>query len=195
VTHHPTWFGARWCPRALAVVAATAALILGAASAAQAHNILIGTSPAGGSIATVVPAQVTLTFIEPALALGTEIIVTGPAGQEQSGATVLVNNTVTEHLLPGSPAGAYTVIWRATSADGHPVSGKFSFTATSPSPGQHSSATPATASSTSAPASVSGQSTTLWWALAAALVVVLLVVFIRTRKPRTTPHDERDPES
>ena len=197
MTHHPTRFGARWCPRALAVVAATAALILGAASAAQAHNILVGTSPAGGSTATVVPAQVTLTFNEPALALGTEIIVTGPAGQEQSGATVLVNNTVTEHLLPGSPAGAYTVIWRATSADGHPVSGKFSFTATSPSPGQHSSATPATASSTSALASVSGQSTTLWWALAAGLVVVLLVVvvFIRTRKPRTTPHDERDPES
>jgi copper resistance protein C len=194
VTHYPTRFGARWCPRALAVVAATAALILGAATAVQAHNILVGTSPAGGSTATVVPAQVTLTFNEPALALGTEIIVTGPAGQEQSGAAVLVNNTVTEHLQPGSPAGPYIVIWRVTSADGHPVSGKFSFTATSPSPGQRSSATPATSSSTSAPTSVSGQSP-LWWVLAGGVLVLLLVVFIRTRKPRTTPHDERDPES
>ena len=194
MTYHPTRFGARWCPRALAVVAATAALILGAATAVQAHNILVGTSPAGGSTATVVPAQVTLTFNEPALALGTEIIVTGPAGQEQSGAAVLVNNTVTEHLQPGSPAGPYIVIWRVTSADGHPVSGKFSFTATSPSPGQRSSATPATSSSTSAPTSVSGQSP-LWWVLAGGVLVLLLVVFIRTRKPRTTPHDERDPES
>jgi methionine-rich copper-binding protein CopC len=174
-------------------VLAAAALLLGSATAAQAHNILVGTSPADGSIAKVVPAQVTLTFNEPALALGTEIIVTGPAGQEQSGAAVLVNNTVTEHLQPGSPAGPYAVLWRVTSADGHPVSGKFSFTATSPSPGQRPTATPTT---TSTPASVSGQSASLWWALAGGVVVLLLlVVFIRTRKPRTTPPDERDPES
>jgi len=191
---HPHLVRARWCPRALAVVLAVGALLVGSATAAQAHNILIGTSPADGSTAKVVPAQVTLTFNEPALALGTEIIVTGPAGQEQSGAAVLVNNTVTEHLQPGSPAGPYIVIWRVTSADGHPVSGKFSFTATSPSPGQRSSATPATSSSTSAPTSVSGQSP-LWWVLAGGVLVLLLVVFIRTRKPRTTPHDERDPES
>ena len=185
---------ARWRPRALAVVLAAAALLVGSATAAQAHNILVGTSPAAGSTAKVVPAQVTLTFNEPALALGTEIIVTGPAGQEQNGAAVLVNNTVTEHLQPGSPAGPYAVLWRVTSADGHPVSGKFSFTATSPSPGQRPSATRAT---TSTPASVSGQSATLWWGMAAGVVVLLLlvVVFIRTRKPRTTPPDERDPKS
>jgi len=190
---HPHLVRARWCPRALAVMLAAAALLVGPATAAQAHNILVGTSPSGGFIAKVVPAQVTLTFNEPALAIGTEIIVTGPAGQEQSGAAVLVNNTVTEHLQPGSPAGPYAVLWRVTSADGHPVSGKFSFTATSPSPGQRPSATPAT---TSTPASVSGQSATLWWALAAGVVVLLLlVVFIRPRKPRTTPPDERDPKS
>jgi methionine-rich copper-binding protein CopC len=190
---HAHLFCTRWRPRALAVVLAAAALLLGSATAAQAHNILVGTSPADGSIAKVVPAQVTLTFNEPALALGTEIIVTGPAGQEQSGAAVLVNNTVTEHLQPGSPAGPYAVLWRVTSADGHPVSGKFSFTATSPSPGQRPTATPTT---TSTPASVSGQSASLWWALAGGVVVLLLlVVFIRTRKPRTTPPDERDPES
>ena len=172
---------------------AVAALLVGSATAAQAHNILIGTSPSGGSTAKVVPAQVMLTFNEPALALGTVIIVTGPAGQEQSGAAVLVNNTVTEHLRPGSPAGPYTVLWRVTSADGHPVSGKFSFTATSPSPGRRPSATPAT---TPAPASVSGQPITLWWVLAAgAVMLALLVLFIRTRTPHSTPHDERDPKS
>jgi copper resistance protein C len=196
VTHRPYVFRSRWRPRALAVVLAAAALLVGAATAAQAHNILVGTSPADGSIAKVVPAQVVLTFNEPALAVGTEIIVTGPAGQVQSGAAVLVNNIVSERLQPGSPAGQYTVVWRVTSTDGHPVSGRFSFTATSPSQGQRATATTATNSPTSTPASTSGQSTTLWWVVAGAVVVILLlVVFIRTRSPRTTPHDERDHKS
>ena len=197
MTYHPTRFGARWYLRALAVVLAAAALLVGATTAAQAHNVLVGTSPVDGSIATVVPARVTLAFNEPALALGTEIIVTGPAGQVQTGAAILVNNTVTEQLQPGSPAGPYIVIWRVTSTDGHPVSGKFSFTATAPSPGQRPSTTFAT-SSASAPASVSGQSPVLWWVLAGGVLVLmllLLVLFTRTRKPRTTPHGERDPES
>ena len=190
---HPHLFRTRWRPRALAVALAVAALLVGSATAAQAHNILVGTSPADGSTAKVVPAQITLTFNEPALAIGTEIIVTGPAGQEQSGAAVLVNNTVTEHLQPGSPAGPYAVLWRVTSADGHPVSGKFSFTAASPSPGERPTATPA---ATSTPAAGSGQSGTLWWVLAGGLLVLLLlVVFIRGRKPRITPYEERDPKS
>jgi methionine-rich copper-binding protein CopC len=193
---HPHLLGNRWRPRALAVVLAAAALLVGAATAAQAHNILVGTSPVDGSTAKVVPAQVVLTFNEPAMAVGTEIIVTGPAGKVQSGAAVLVNNTVTERLQPGSPAGQYTVVWRVTSTDGHPVSGRFSFTATSPSQGQRATATTATNSPTSTPASTSGQSTTLWWVVVGAVVVVLLlVVFIRTRSPRTTPHDERDHKS
>jgi copper resistance protein C len=193
---HPHLVRARWCPRALAVVLAVGALLVGSATAAQAHNILIGTSPADGSTAKVVPAQVTLTFNEPALALGTEIIVTGPAGQVQRGAAVLVDNTVTEHLQPGSPAGPYAVLWRVTSADGHPVSGKFSFTATSPSPGQRPSVPPATNSLASTPAREPGRSLVLWWGMTAGVLILLpLVVFVVTRKPRVTPPDERDPES
>jgi copper resistance protein C len=178
------------------VVVLAAALLVGAAAAARAHNILVGTSPADGSIAKIVPAQVTLTFNEPALAVGTEIIVTGPAGQVQTGVAVLVNNTVTEHLRPGSPAGSYTVVYRVTSSDGHPASGRFSFSATSPSSGQRPTGAPATTSPVSTPASASGQSPTLWWALIGGAVVVLLpVVFIRIRIPRATPHDEWDPRS
>jgi methionine-rich copper-binding protein CopC len=185
--------GNPWCPRAVAVALAVAAQLVGSATAAQAHNILVGTSPAGGSTAKVVPAAVMLTFNEPGLAIGTEIIVTGPAGQEQSGAAVLVNNTVTEHLQPGSPAGPYAVLWRVTSADGHPVSGKFTFTAASPSTGARPTATTA---GTSAPAIVSEQSGTRWWVPAGGLLVLLLlVVSIKARKPRTTPYDERDSQS
>lgn len=192
---HAYLLGSRWRPRALAVVLAAAALLVGAASSAQAHNILVGTSPANGTITKVVPPQVTLTFSEPALAVGTEIIVTGPGGPAQTGAAVLLNNTVTEHLQAGSPAGEYTVLWRVTSADGHPVSGKFSFAATSASPGQRPSATTATNSLTSTSANGPGQSSTLWWVVAGGIVVLmLLVVVIKTRRP-LAPLDERDPES
>ena len=190
---HPHLFGSRWCPRVLAVVLAVAALLVGAATAAQAHNVLVGTSPADGSTVKVVPAAVILTFNEPALAIGTDVIVTGPGGQEQSGAAVLINNTVTEHLQPGSPAGPYIVIWRVTSADGHPVSGTFSFTATSPSPGQRPTATTATISATSPAAAGPRPSTALWWVMAFGVMVLLaLVVFVATRRPRATPADERD---
>jgi copper resistance protein C len=187
---HPVRFSIRWRTRSVAVVLAATALLVGAATAAEAHNILVGTSPAGGSTATIVPAQVRLTFDQPALAVGTEIIVTGRTGQVQTGAAVLVNNTVTEHLRPGSPAGRYTVIWRVTSADSHTVSGKFSFTASSPSPGKQATAPTSTTSGTT------GHTSTLWWVVAGGtLVLLLLVVFIFARKPRTTPPDERDPRS
>jgi methionine-rich copper-binding protein CopC len=169
---------------------------VGAVVAAQAHNVLVGTSPTGGSILAVGPVQVTLTFDQPALAVGTEVIVTGPAGQEQSGAAVLVDNTVSEHLRPGSPAGQYTVAWRVTSADGHPVSGTFSFTATSPSPGHQATATTSTTSTPADTTSMAGHPPTLLWVVAGGVVVLLLlVVFIIARRPRTTPHDERDPKS
>jgi methionine-rich copper-binding protein CopC len=192
---HPRLFGNHWRPQALAVVLAAAALLVGAATAAQAHNTLEGTSPADGSTVKVVPAQVTLTFNEPALAVGTEIIVSGPGGPVQSGAAVLVNNTVSENLRPGSPAGQYKVVWRVTSADGHPVTGTFSFTATAASSGQGAGAATAASSPASTPATGSGRSVVLWWVMAAGvLILVPLLVFVVTRRPRATPHDERDPE-
>jgi copper resistance protein C len=71
-----------------------------------------------------------LTFDEPAIAMGTQIVITGPSGPAQAGAPRLVDNTVTQELQAGAPAGDYTVAWRVTSADGHPISGTFAFTAT-----------------------------------------------------------------
>ena len=54
----------------------------------------------------------------------------------QVGEPRLVDNTVTQALQPGSPAGRYVVEWRVTSADGHPISGTFSFTAAAPGTGE-----------------------------------------------------------
>jgi methionine-rich copper-binding protein CopC len=204
VTHLPSRLGSRWLPRALATVLAVTALLVGAPTAAEAHNILVGTSPADGSMTAVVPAQVTLTFNEPAVAVGTILIVTGPSGQVQTGPAVLVDRTVTQHLRPASPAGRYSVAWRVTSTDGHPVSGKFSFTAMAPSPKQQVNAT-TTATSTSAGTAATGtagktnhgeSSSTLWWVGVGGVVALLLLTgFVVARKPRTAPQDERDPDS
>jgi len=95
---------------------------------ASAHDELRSSSPGEGTRVEGPPAEVVLTFDEPALAVGTEVVVTGPSGSVATGPPRLVGNDVRQPLTSG-PAGAYTVVWRVTSADGHPVSGTFGFTA------------------------------------------------------------------
>lgn len=216
MTNHPRHLVVRRRSRALAIVLAVTASLIGAANTAEAHDSLLGTSPAAGSTAVVVPARVTLTLSQPALAVGTIVIVTGPAGPVQRGKPVLVEKTITQPLQPGSPAGAYTVTWRATSSDGHPVSGRFSFTAAQASPGGSAPATtsatpvtpttptPSTAPTTSAasipasstPAVTTGGTSALWGLLTGGLVALLLLgTFLVRRNPRSTPEGERDPKS
>ncbi|GIG21921.1 hypothetical protein Cch01nite_26450 [Cellulomonas chitinilytica] len=116
--------------RASAALLLAGAAALAGASAAQAHDVLVGTNPADGSVVEVPPHHVTLTFTEPAVALGTEIVVTGPDGTVAStGPAELVDDDVNQYLLEQLPKGLYTVQWRVTSADGHAVDGTFTFTA------------------------------------------------------------------
>lgn len=102
---------------------------LGAAPAA-AHNTLRSSDPADGATVATAPPQVTLTFDQEALDLGTQVVVTGPDGAVVSdGPAQLVDTSVVQPLVATLPAGAYTVEWRVTSADGHPLSGALAFTA------------------------------------------------------------------
>jgi methionine-rich copper-binding protein CopC len=121
-------------PRAAAVLVAlllALAAVLVPAGRAAAHNTLLGTDPEDGSTVAAAPAAVTLTFDQPAQALGTEIVVLGPDGSTVStGEPELVDNTVAQPLAADLPAGDYAVQWRVTSADGHPLSGELTFTAT-----------------------------------------------------------------
>jgi len=113
---------------ALVVVGALGAPAV-TATPASAHDVLISTAPAANATVATVPAEVTLTFDEPAVAVGATIRVSGPAGDVQSGTPRLVDRSVTQDVAAGSPAGTYRVAWRMTSADGHPVTGDLSFTA------------------------------------------------------------------
>jgi len=168
-----------------------AVVALGATTApAAAHDALVSTAPADGSSVAHAPARVVLTFDQPALALGTAIVVTSPSGQQvQAGAPSLVDNTVSQALQPGSPAGAYTVVYRVTSADGHPISGRIAFDARAASTGVAAGdPTPEPAPTAVAPPVAGGAGALPWVGLLVALAVVAVVlVLLRRSTDRRTP--------
>lgn len=170
---------ARWC----VVLVGSVVTLAVAAGPASAHNVLLSTAPTSGATLEKVPAAVVLTFDDPAIAMGTQLVVTGPSGQVQQGAARLVDNTVSQDLQGGAPAGSYTVQWRVTSIDGHPVGGTFTFDARSAGSG-----TPAPAPSvlSTGPPDPGATTTTGWLAGVAALLVVGLgvvgVVLVRRRR-------------
>ena len=141
---------------ALAVTAVAALVGIAGAPAASAHDELVSTDPAYGATMATAPDHVTITFTDKALALGTEVKVTAPDGSAAGdGAVQLTGTSVVQPLVAARPAGTYTVDWRVTSADGHPVSGTFTFVASAATGAPTPSATPATtptATSAAAPA-------------------------------------------
>jgi copper resistance protein C len=159
---------------AAALVLAVAGWTAGAAPPAWAHDVLLHTAPTAGATVATVPPTVVLTFGEPALALGTAVEILGPAGDVASGPPVLVGSTVREAVRAGAPAGAYTVRWRVTSADGHPVSGAFTFTAR----GSGGSARPAPAEPVTGGAHTGAGPSVVWWASAAALALAALLAAV-----------------
>ena len=170
------------------MLATAAVLTGGAATVASAHDALVGTSPADGSTVGAVPGRVTLTFDEPALALGSTVVVAGPDGRVMSGRTRVTDNRVTQAVQPGAPAGRYTVTWRVTSVDGHPVSGSFGFTATAAAPGARPQPAPSTAAARAeAPSADAGVA---WWVYGAGAAVVAAVAaaaLTRRRQPDAGP--------
>lgn len=165
-------------------VLAIAGLVIGA-SPASAHNVLKSTSPADGKKVARTPSSVVLTFDEPAIAIGTKLVITGPQGPVQIGKPSLVDNTVTQDLQPGSPAGAYTVDWRVTSADGHPISGSFTFTAEAAG-GPSTTPSLAPQPSPAATAPTARGSSGLWLVAAAILVVASGLIAIGRRRRLTS---------
>jgi copper resistance protein C len=145
-------------------------LPLAAATGAQAHAVLRSISPADGAQLTQAPTQVVLTFDEPVSTTFATVTVTDAAGDSVvSGRTKADGATVTQALKGDLPSGKYSVAYRVVSDDGHPVSGKTTFTLAVPasdaptsdaptsstSPSSSSAATP-TSSSTSPPTAAPG---------------------------------------
>jgi methionine-rich copper-binding protein CopC len=107
-----------------------AAAFLGLAGPAAAHDAAESSSPAQGASVAVVPEQVSVTFSNNPLGIGSSFSVKDASGVEWAdGAVEIVDNEARQKLKAGAPAGQYTVAWRVVSSDSHPIEGTFSFTA------------------------------------------------------------------
>lgn len=152
--------------------------------AALAHDALVATTPAAGATLTTAPAQAELEFSGPPQALGTQVVVTAPDGAVVSrGEPELRGSTVVQPLADGLPAGAYTVAWRVTSSDGHPLSGTSAFTVagnTAPTPDA------AAPSEAAAARQVGSSSSGAGWVAAGAVAVVLAAGLVVLRARRRT---------
>jgi len=130
---------------ALGIAAAT---VLAPAGAAEAHSGVREVVPADGSVLSVPPHQVQVTFTENVLENTARMKVTGPQG-EVPVRVATAGPSVTGSLGQALTSGSFTVLWRVTSADGHPISGNFTFqvsaatTAPSPAPSPAPSSPPA----------------------------------------------------
>jgi copper resistance protein C len=144
----------------LVVVVAVVALVFTAGPAA-AHTELISTTPADQQTVGRTPPVVVLTFNESLLAMGTQVVVTGPQGPVQMGAPDVAETKVSQNLREG-PAGHFTVAWRVTAADGHPLSGTFTFTAAAAGNGAAATLEPDEGRNSGGRTTSAGQSTWMW---------------------------------
>jgi methionine-rich copper-binding protein CopC len=116
-------------------------LVTLASSPAQAHNVLTGSDPKGGTTLPVLPDRVTLTFDQSVRRDFARIAVTGPDGAHYEQGEVGVDGTsVYIGTRRDGPQGAYEIGYRIVSNDGHPVTGAITFTVTGG--GQATAATP-----------------------------------------------------
>lgn len=103
--------------------------LFGSAGPAAAHDAAETTSPAGGAALAAAPEQVSVTFTNKPLAIGSQFLVSDAAGTNWAdGGVQILDNVASQKLRSGAPAGSYTVAWRVASSDGHPIEGRFSFT-------------------------------------------------------------------
>ncbi len=106
------------------------------AQRACAHAARLSTDPADNAVLTTGPDRVTATFNERLQTAFAAMTVVGPdANVWSTGEPTVQGAIVGIGLRPLGPAGTYTVNYRVTSADGHVVSGSWSFRLTVPGTG------------------------------------------------------------
>lgn len=130
--------------RLLAVLALTGLGLFALAAPASAHNTLISSNPTEDASLDAGPGTVVLTFDQPVQEGEglNSVAVTGPDGKQwQGGPATVDSNVVSAPVRELGPKGTYTIGYRIVSADGHPVSGKVTFTLTKAGNGTPAAAT------------------------------------------------------
>ncbi|MBW0014200.1 copper resistance CopC family protein [Mycobacterium sp.] len=114
--------------RAALLLATVLVIVILNAQPAHAHAWRVSAEPADDAILTSGPARVSATFNERLQTTFAAMTVVGPDANVWSTGTPTVQGAVVAvGLRPLGPPGSYTVNYRVTSADGHPVSGSWSF--------------------------------------------------------------------
>jgi copper transport protein len=116
--------------RLAGVLALSSLATLFVAGTAGAHADLVSTDPAGGSNLTTAPRAITLSFTEGVDVRSDGIRLLNDRGDDlevgrpthPDGQSAVVRVTV-----PDLDDGLYAVVWRAVSADAHPIAGTFTF--------------------------------------------------------------------
>jgi hypothetical protein len=122
-----------WAGLLLAAMALTATLT---AQTAFAHAWRVSAEPADNAILATGPARVSATFNEQLQTTFAAMTVVGPDGNVWSTGDPTVQGAIVAIGVRAlGPAGTYTVNYRVTSADGHVVSGSWSFRLTVPGTG------------------------------------------------------------
>jgi methionine-rich copper-binding protein CopC len=152
-------------------------LAVAGAGAAWAHATRVATDPVENAELSQSPQKVSATFSEALQPEFAAMTVVGPDGNLWSTGDPQVDGAVISvGVRPLGPSGTYTVNYRVTSADGHVVSGSWSFRLTAASTG-----TPGPSASTTSP---SGDGISVWPFFVAAGVIVAAGAFWAVRRQR-----------
>lgn len=149
---------------------------------AAAHTELVGSEPAPGAQLAQSPAEIRLTFSEP-VAPNSQIVLLTEDFQSIEGLVPQFNPAQPEQVYTPVPAlepGVYTVQWSAASADGHEVTGSYSFSVGLVTQG---AATPPPAETAATPASSGQSSGSAWWLAIIGLIAVgVPIVLLAVRR-------------
>ncbi|NHC12794.1 copper resistance CopC family protein [Motilibacter deserti] len=171
----------------LALLGVLAPALLLTASPAAAHTALVSSFPSEGEALESGPPQVELDFDEDVSSVGLALVLSGPDGQGvELGQAAADGATVTAPLAAAVAAGAYTLDWRVVSADGHPVSGRVTFSVAhgKPAPAGVVVASAASGDDDASWLSRHGGQLTLVWVVVAVVAAYLVVDALRRRRDR-----------
>lgn len=120
---------------ALGAAVAFAAIVV-AAPPAAAHSALVASDPAADAVLDRSPDAIRLDFNEPVSVAADGVRLLGVDGTELDlDAVEVVDTRVTVPVRGELDDGSYVVAWKVASADGHPVTGAFTFAVGAPSGG------------------------------------------------------------
>ncbi|MEO9325597.1 copper resistance protein CopC [Nocardioides sp. C4-1] len=123
----------RWAAGLLLAALVAVLTVTGAAAPASAHATLVSTDPAEGSVLPETPDVVTFTFDEGVSLPPDAVQVFDAAGEPVEAGSTSRDKVITTDLPDSLDDGSYVVVWRAISADGHPIAGSLTFAIGAPS--------------------------------------------------------------